>query len=213
MSPIFSDREDAGRQLGAAMPAHYREREDVIVLGLPRGGVPVARHVAKALDAPLDVLIVRKLGLPGHKEYAMGAIASGGITILDDRVVDHMGVTRQAVDMVRNAEQKELERRQQRYRAGRPPLDLAGRTVILVDDGLATGSTMQAAVAAVRRSDAAAVVVAVPVSSAEARETLRAQADDIVCLLAPQSFQAVGKWYASFPQTSDEEVSAILAGR
>lgn len=213
MSPIFSDREDAGRQLGAAMPAHYREREDVIVLGLPRGGVPVARHVAKALDAPLDVLIVRKLGLPGHKEYAMGAIAPGGITILDDRVVDHMGVTRQAVDMVRNAEQKELERRQQRYRAGRPPLDLAGRTVILVDDGLATGSTMQAAVAAVRRSDAAAVVVAVPVSSAEARETLRAQADDIVCLLAPQSFQAVGKWYASFPQTSDEEVSAILSGR
>lgn len=213
MSPIFSDREDAGRQLGAAMPAHYREREDVIVLGLPRGGVPVARHVAKALDAPLDVLIVRKLGLPGHKEYAMGAIAPGGITILDDRVVDHMGVTRQAVDMVRNAEQKELERRQQRYRAGRPPLDLAGRTVILVDDGLATGSTMQAAVAAVRRSDAAAVVVAVPVSSAEARETLSAQADDIVCLLAPQSFQAVGKWYASFPQTSDEEVSAILAGR
>jgi len=213
MSPIFNDRDDAGRQLGAAMPVHYQERDDVVVLGLPRGGVPVARQVAKALAAPLDVLIVRKLGLPGHKEYAMGAIAPGGITILDDRAVGGMGVTRQAVDMVREAEQKELERRQQRYRAGRPPLDLANKTVILVDDGLATGSTMQAAVAAARHSDAAAVVVAVPVSSAEACETLRTQADDIVCLFTPQLFQAVGKWYASFPQTSDEEVSEILAGR
>lgn len=211
MSPYFSDREDAGRQLGAAMPVHYQECQDVIVLGLPRGGVPVARQVAKALRAPLDVLIVRKLGLPGHKEYAMGAIAPGGITILDDRVVGNMGVTRQAIDRIRIAEQTELERRQQRYRAGRPPLELAGKTVILVDDGLATGSTMQAAVAAVRRSDAEAVVIAVPVSSVEACATLRTQADDIVCLFTPELFQAVGKWYASFPQTSDEEVSQILA--
>lgn len=211
MRPTFNDREDAGRQLGAAMPARYQEREDVIVLGLPRGGVPVAQQVAKALRAPLDVLVVRKLGLPGHKEYAMGAIAPGGITILDDWVISNLGVTRQAIDMVRAAEQKELERRQQRYRPGRPALELAGKTVILVDDGLATGSTMQAAVAAVRHSDAAAVVIAVPVSSVEACETLRTQADDIVCLLTPQPFQAVGKWYASFPQTSDEEVSEILA--
>ncbi|CAM5398005.1 phosphoribosyltransferase [Eoetvoesiella caeni] len=172
MSPFFSDREDAGRQLGAAMPVHYRGREDVIVLGLPRGGVPVAREVAKALDAPLDVLVVRKLGLPGHQEYAMGAIAPGGITILDDWVVRNMGVTPETIDRVRDAEQAELERRQERYRRGRPPLELAGKTAILVDDGLATGSTMRAAVAAVRRLDAAAVVIAVPVSSAEACETL-----------------------------------------
>lgn len=212
MSPFFSDREDAGRQLGAAMPVHYRGREDVIVLGLPRGGVPVAREVAKALDAPLDVLVVRKLGLPGHQEYARGAIAPGGITILDDWVVRNMGVTPEAIDRVRDAEQAELERRQQRYRRGRPPLELAGKTAILVDDGLATGSTMRAAVAAVRRLDAAAVVIAVPVSSAEACETLAPQVDETICLFTPDLFQAVGKWYAAFPQTSDEEVSKILAG-
>ncbi|MCI2808532.1 phosphoribosyltransferase [Eoetvoesiella caeni] len=212
MSPFFSDREDAGRQLGAAMPVHYRGREDVIVLGLPRGGVPVAREVVKALDAPLDVLVVRKLGLPGHQEYAMGAIAPGGITILDDWVVRNMGVTPEAIDRVRDAEQAELERRQERYRRGRPPLELAGKTAILVDDGLATGSTMRAAVAAVRRLDAAAVVIAVPVSSAEACETLGRQVDEIICLFTPDLFQAVGKWYAAFPQTSDEEVSKILAG-
>lgn len=212
MSPFFNDREDAGRQLGAAMPVHYQERADVIVLGLPRGGVPVAGQVAKALDAPLDILVVRKLGLPGHKEYAMGAIAPGGITILDERVVSSMGVSPRAVAAVRDAEQAELERRQQRYRAGRPPVVLMGKTVILVDDGLATGSTMQAAVAAVRHSDAATVVIAVPVSSVEAFEMLRTQVDEIVCLFAPWDFQAVGKWYASFPQTNDEEVRDILAG-
>lgn len=212
MSPFFDDRGDAGRQLGAAMPVHYQERTDVIVLGLPRGGVPVAEQVAKALDAPMDVLVVRKLGLPGHKEYAMGAIAPGGITILDERVVRSMGVPDQAVAAVCNAEQAELERREQRYRGGRSPLALTRKTVILVDDGLATGSTMQAAVAAVRHADAATVVVAVPVSSAEACEALRTQVDEIVCLFTPPLFQAVGKWYASFPQTSDEEVCAILAG-
>jgi len=212
MSAFFKDREDAGRQLGAALPVQYQEREGVIVLGLPRGGVPVAKQVADALDAPLDVLVVRKLGLPGHKEYAMGAIAPGDITILDEHVVSGMGVSPQAIAAVRDAEQAELERREQRYRAGRPPLALAGKTVILVDDGLATGSTMQAAVAAMRQSGASAVVIAVPVSSIQACENLRTQVDDIICLLAPESFQAVGKWYASFPQTSDEEVSEILAG-
>lgn len=212
MSAVFMDREDAGRQLGAAMPVEYQDRDDVIVLGLARGGVPVARQVAMALGAPLDVLVVRKLGVPGHKEYAMGAIAPGGITILDDRVLGNMGVTRQAVDRVRHAEQAELERRQQRYRAGRPPLDLANKTVILVDDGLATGSTMQAAVAAARHSGAAGAVVAAPVSSVRACETLRAQADDMVCLFTPRLFQAVGQWYESFRQTSDEEVCEMLAG-
>jgi len=211
MPPFFSDREDAGRQLGAAMPVHYHDRENVIVLGLPRGGVPVAQEVAKTLDAPLDVLVVRKLGLPGHQEYAMGAIAPGGITILDDRVVRNMGVTPEAIDRVRDAEQAELERRQQRYRRDRPPLELAGKTAILVDDGLATGSTMRAAVAAVRRLDAAAVVIAVPVSSVQACETLARLVDEIICLFTPDLFQAVGKWYTAFPQTSDEEVSKILA--
>lgn len=210
MSPFFKDRKDAGRQLGNAMPKGYRGRDDVIVLGLPRGGVPLAEQVARALDAPMDVLVVRKLGVPGHKEYAMGAIAPGDIVILDERVVNAIGLSRQAVDMVKQAEQKELDRRQHRYRAGRPALALAGKTVILVDDGLATGSTMQAAVAAVRKSDAAAVVVAVPVSSSEACDALATQVDEIVCLFTPPLFQAVGKWYASFPQTSDEEVSDIL---
>ncbi|NYT80925.1 phosphoribosyltransferase [Alcaligenaceae bacterium] len=210
MPPFFKDRKDAGRQLGNAMPQVYRGREDVIVLGLPRGGVPLAEQVATALDAPMDVLVVRKLGVPGHKEYAMGAIAPGGIMILDERVVRAMGLTREAVDAVKEAERKELDRRQHHYRAGRPALALAGKTVVLVDDGLATGSTMQAAVAAARKYDAAAVVVAVPVSSSEACDALAAQVDEIVCLFTPPLFQAVGKWYASFPQTSDEEVSDIL---
>ncbi|MBB5214471.1 phosphoribosyltransferase [Parapusillimonas granuli] len=213
MPPYFKDREDAGRQLAEAMPRHYRGRDDVIVLGLPRGGVPVAEQVAKALNAPLDVLVVRKLGVPGQKEFAMGAIAPGGVTILDEYVVREMGVSREAVDAVREAEQKELDRRLRRYRAGRPALALAGKTAILVDDGLATGSTMQAAVAAARKSDAAAVVVAVPVSSSEACALLAAQADAVVCPFTPPRFLAVGKWYASFPQTSDEEVCDILLRR
>ncbi|MCK9512881.1 MAG: phosphoribosyltransferase [Pigmentiphaga sp.] len=212
MSPIFIDREDAGRQLGAAMPLRYRERDDVMVLGLPRGGVPVAWQVAAALQTPLDVLTVRKLGLPGNPEFAMGAIAPGGITILDERVIGGMGVSRQAIDTVRDAEQKELDRRQQRYRGDRPPLAMAGKIVVLVDDGLATGSTMQAAVAAARQACAAAVVVAVPMASVEARDALAAQADDIIVLATPQRFQAVGQWYAKFPQTSDEEVDRLLAG-
>lgn len=193
------------------MPVHYRARGNVIVLGLPRGGVPVANQVAKALGAPLDVLVVRKLGVPGHKEYAMGAIAAGGITILNEQVASAMGVTEEAIHMVLGAEQTELERRQERYRANRPPLELAGKTVILIDDGLATGLTMQAAVTAVRNSDAAAVVIAIPVSSIDAYESLRTQVDDILCLFTPQLFQAVGKWYASFPQVSDEEVCKLLA--
>ncbi|MGE4341110.1 MAG: phosphoribosyltransferase [Pigmentiphaga sp.] len=212
MSPFFIDRQDAGRRLGAAMPLRYHKRDDVIVLGLPRGGVPVAWQVAAALSAPLDVLAVRKLGLPGNSEFAMGAIAPGGITILDERVISGMGASPQAIETVLEAEQKELDRRQRRYRGARPPLALAGQTVILVDDGLATGSTMQAAVAAARRESAAAVVVAVPVASMEAREILAGQADDIIALFTPRLFQAVGQWYAKFPQTSDEEVDRLLVG-
>ncbi len=210
MSLPFRDRQDAGEQLGAAMPMQYRRRKDVIVIGLARGGVPVAQQVAKALSAPLDVLVVRKLGLPGHEEFAMGAIGPGGITILNEQVIDSMNVSRQDIDTVRDMEQTELEQREQRYRRGRPPLEYAGRLVILVDDGLATGSTMQAAVAAARKSNAAAIMVAVPVASIEACSNLRAQVEDIICLHTPAIFQAVGKWYTSFPQTSHEEVGGIL---
>ena len=207
---VFRDRRHAGRVL-AQILAGYANRSDVIVLALPRGGVPVAYEVAKALHAPLDVFVVRKLGVPGHEEYAMGAIASGGARVLNDEVVRRLGIPDAAVDAVTRYEQGELERRERLYRAGRPLPDLRGRTVIVVDDGLATGSTMLAAVRALRAQQPARIVVAVPTAAAETCAQLRSEADEVVCATTPEPFRAVGTWYDDFSQTSDEEVRELLA--
>ncbi|MGP1613934.1 MAG: phosphoribosyltransferase [Pollutimonas bauzanensis] len=213
MSALFKDRKDAGRRLGALLAKRYGGRQDVLVLGLPRGGVPVAYEVARALGAALDVLIVRKLGLPQHKEYAMGAIASGGVTVLDQDIVRGMGVSQEALDAVVAAEQAELLRREAAYRGDAPASPLGGRTVILVDDGLATGSTMRAAIAAARHGEPLCIVVAAPVGAPETCEAIRPQVDDLVCLAQPELFRAVGLWYQDFPQTSDREVQELLAKR
>lgn len=205
----FADRREAGRSLAAHL-TQYAGRSDVVVLGLPRGGVPVAYQVAQALGAPLDVFVVRKLGFPGHEELAMGAIASGGVRVLNQDVVDWYTPSPEAIDAVARAEQIELERRERLYRGGRPLLPIEGKTVILVDDGLATGSTMRAAVLAVRRMNPAKVVVAVPVGAPESCGSLRGVADEVVCALSPPNFSAVGLWYGNFAQTTDEEVRHLL---
>jgi putative phosphoribosyl transferase len=183
----------------------------VVVLGLPRGGVPVAYEVATALGAPLDVFVVRKLGVPGHEELAMGAIASGGAFVLDDRLVQTLGISRAEIERAVATELRELERREAAYRSGRNPHRLEGKTVILVDDGLATGSTMRAAAEAVRQLDPARIVVAVPVAAAETCDDFRDVVDDVVCGQTPEPFQAVGLWYEDFSQTSDEQVRELLA--
>jgi predicted phosphoribosyltransferase len=182
----------------------------VLVLGLPRGGVPVAFEVARRLGAPLDVFVVRKLGVPGHEELAMGAIASGGILVLNDDVVRRSGVSRAQIEHVAARERQELERRERSYRGDASHPDVAGRTVILVDDGLATGSTMRAAVAAVRQEHPRRVVVAVPTAAPEVCDAFREDADDVVCAATPEPFYAVGLWYEDFAQTSDEEVHELL---
>ncbi len=186
-------------------------RDDVVVLALPRGGVPVAFEVARALGAPLDVFVVRKLGFPGHEELAMGAVASGGTTVLNRELIDGRGVSDATIDVVIDRERRELERRDTAYRGDRPPPDVAGNTVVLVDDGLATGSTMRAAALAVRERRPARLVVAVPVGAPETCAELHDVADDVVCALTPQGFDAVGRWYRDFTQTSDDEVSSLLA--
>ena len=208
----FHDRDDAGRQLGRALAEKYDRRDYLIVLGLPRGGVPVAARVAEALGAPLDVFIVRKLGVPGHEELAMGAIASGGVRVMNRDVLDYMPVPHNMIDAVAAREQRELERREREYRGARPPLDVRGKTVIIVDDGLATGSTMRAAVSALRKMEPRAVVVAVPVAARSTCEEFRREGavDDILCLRTPEPFQAVGLWYEDFAQTTDEEVHELL---
>lgn len=205
----FRNRSDAGRQLAAQLSA-FAHRNDVIVLALPRGGVPVASEVARELDAPLDVFLVRKLGVPGHSELAMGAIASGGVRVLSDVLIDQLGVPRPEVERVSVRERLELERRDRLYRGDRELPDLHGRTVILVDDGLATGATMEAATVAVHQSNPARVVVAAPVGAVEACRRLKEIADDVVCASMPEPFQAVGLWYEQFDQISDEEVIALL---
>jgi putative phosphoribosyl transferase len=205
----FSDRRAAGRLLAQRL-RDYRIRDNVLVLALPRGGVPVAYEVAQALAAPLDVFVVRKLGLPGQEELAMGAIAPGGVRFLNADVVEYAGVTDQQIDRVAAIEQRELERRQRAYRGEAPPLDLARRTVILVDDGLATGATMRAAVAAARQSGASRVVVAVPVAPAETCQKLAQEADEVICLMTPQPFWSIGQWYDDFSQVSDQEVRDLL---
>ncbi|MFL5489325.1 MAG: phosphoribosyltransferase [Gemmatimonadaceae bacterium] len=210
MRPYFLDRYDAGRRLAAALP-HYADRSDLLVLALPRGGVPVAYEVAHTLHSPLDVFLVRKLGFPGHPELAMGAIATGGVRIIDKQLVEMFGVSNDAIERVTASEQRELERREALYRDGRPAPDVKGRTVILIDDGLATGSTMRAAVQALRQEGANKIVVAVPVAPPETCEAFREEVDDIVCAVTPEPFQAVGIWYANFNETTDDEVRDLLA--
>jgi putative phosphoribosyl transferase len=210
VTPVFRDRADAGRILAAEL-AGYAGRSDVIVLALPRGGVPVAYEVARALGAPLDVFLVRKLGLPGHEELAMGAIASGGIRLINDDVVEAYHVTEAEIEMVAVAEQAELERRERLYHEGRSLPPLEDHTVILVDDGLATGASMRAAVQAVRSHNPARVVVAVPVGAPETCEAFSDITDETVCARTPEPFSAVGLWYRDFSQTSDDEVRDLLS--
>lgn len=205
----FRDRTQAGWLLAERLGA-YAGRDDVVVLGLPRGGVPVAFEVARALDAPLDVFLVRKLGVPGHEELALGAIATGGTRVLNTRVIEAARIPVQTIEAIDAREMRELQRRERAYRGDRPPPDLTGRTVILVDDGLATGSTMWAAVRAVLQDEPARVVVAVPVADPGVCDGLRAEADEVICLITPQPLYAVGAWYEDFSQTSDEEVRVLL---
>lgn len=205
----FRDRKYAGRALARRL-ATLAGRSDVTVLALPRGGTPVAYEVAKALHAPLDVLVVRKLGVPWNPEFAMGAIASGGERLIDDMLVRELGISTRDVEEVASNEAYELERRERVYRGGRPAPDLRGRTVILVDDGLATGSTMRVAVRAARRQSPARIVVAAPVAAPEACELLRGEADEVVCAEMPDPFLGVGRWYLDFSQTSDQEVCRLL---
>jgi putative phosphoribosyl transferase len=206
----FEDRPAAGRALAGRL-AEFKGRGDLAILGLPRGGVPVAWEVAQALGAPLDVFVVRKLGVPGHEELAMGAIASGNVRVLNPDVLRWYQIPDETIERVARVESAELERREHLYRDGRPLMPLAGRIVILIDDGLATGSTMRAAASAVRSLDPARIVVAVPVGAQETCTALGDVADQVVCLLTPASFSAVGQWYRDFSQTSDDEVRRLLA--
>lgn len=205
----FRDREDAGRHLATELQ-EYAGRDDVLVLALPRGGVPVGYEVARALDAPLDVFLVRKLGVPGHEELAMGAISTGGVRVMNEQVLAMVPVSEQAIAAVAAQEERELERREREYRGDRPVPELEGRTVILVDDGLATGSTMRAAVLAVRAHEPGRLVVAVPVAAAETCDEFRSDVDEIVCAITPEPFVAVGLWYDDFGQTTDDEVKKLL---
>jgi len=206
---IFRDRHDAGWKLAPSFD-RLAGRGDVVVLGLPRGGVPVAYEVAARIGAPLDVLLVRKLGAPGHEELAMGAIASGGIQVVDERIVRALGVSDATFEAVVARERKELERREQLFRAGRPPVDVAGKIAILVDDGLATGSTMMAAIDALRTRKPTRLIGAVPVAPPETCAAMRERADEMVCLLTPDQMYAVGLWYEDFSQTTDAEVRKLL---
>jgi len=206
---LFNDRRHAGQVLATKL-SQYRARGDVLVLALPRGGVPVAYEVAHALDAPLDVFIVRKLGVPGQEEYAMGAIASGGVRVINEEAVRYLRISDEVLDAVAAREEKELERRERSYRGERAAPDVRGRTVILVDDGLATGSTMRAAATAIRSQRPASLVVAVPVAAPDTCEEFRSEVDEIVCAQTPEPFLGVGRWYGDFSQTSDHEVRELL---
>jgi len=205
----FRNRSEAGRLLAGTLD-RYKGRNDLLVLALPRGGVPVAYEVAKALNAPLDVFIVRKLGVPGHEELAMGAIASGGVRALNRSVIEQLNISQSAIDAAATREGEELQRRERLYRGGKPSPDIAGRTVILVDDGLATGATMKAAVAALRQQNPAKIVVAVPIAPAETCHELQREADEVICAVTPEPFWAVGQWYENFEQTTDAEVTELI---
>jgi len=208
-SQPFRDRVEAGELLGAKL-SQYRDRDDVVVLALPRGGVPVASEVARALGVPFDVYVVRKLGVPGHEELAMGAIAAGGVRQVNRDVVDALGIPGNVIDAVAERELRELERREQVYRGNRAPVSLTNKTVILVDDGLATGSTMRAAVMSARQQQPARVIVAAPVGAASTCADLASEADEVVCVRTPDPFVAVGLWYRDFTPTTDHEVRALL---
>jgi len=210
MGPYFLDRHDAGQRLAERL-SRYTDQPDLLILALPRGGVPVAFEVARSLNAPLDVFLVRKLGFPGHEELAMGAIATGGVRILDWRLVQMYGVPAEAIERVTMAEQRELERRERLYRDARPAPEVKAHTVILIDDGLATGSTMRAAVQALREEGARKIVVGVPVAPPDTCEAMKDIVDEIVCAVTPEPFRAVGIWYANFSETSDEEVRELLS--
>jgi predicted phosphoribosyltransferase len=207
---MLVDRREAGRLLAKKLQP-YASRPDVVVLALPRGGVPVAYEVAQALKAPLDVFVVRKLGLPGHEEFAIGAIASGGLRFHNRLMMEAYSIPERAVSQIEEREERELARREQAYRGGEPPLDVSRRTVILVDDGLATGASMNAAVVALRQARPARIVAAIPVAPPDTCEALRSVADSVVCAMTPEPFLAVGRWYENFEQTTDEEVKRLLA--
>jgi len=209
MTVPFHDRYDAGRRLAARLIT-YADRPDVLVLALPRGGVPVAYEVAQALQAPLDLFLVRKLGVPGHEELAMGAIATGGVLVHNEEVVRGLRILPHVIQAVAGREQQELERRERLYRGDRPPPEVRGRTVILVDDGLATGATMRAAAEALRQQQPARLIIAVPVAAPTTCEELREVEDEIICAVTPEPFYAVGLWYEDFSPTSDEEVRDLL---
>ena len=205
----FEDRFEAGRLLAERLSA-YRGRPDVIVLALPRGGVPVGYEVARALGAPLDVFLVRKLGVPGHDELAMGAVASGGVLVLNEDLVSGLGIPEDVIEAVAQREEQELSRRERLYRGDRPRNELEGKTVILVDDGLATGASMRAAIAAVCKQRPARIVVGVPVAASDTCDELGRLVDEIVCVAMPEPFYAVGLWYEDFSQTTDDEVRDLL---
>jgi len=209
MDRPYRDRREAGRYLAIKL-ADYAGRPDVLVLALPRGGVPVAYEVARALDAPLDLFLVRKLGVPGHEELAMGAIASGGVRLLNDGVVRGLRISPDVLDQVAATELAELERREREYRGNRPAPDVRDKTVIVIDDGLATGASMRVAVAALRQQHPARIVVAVPVASPATCAEFRDEVDEVICALTPEPFYAVGLWYEDFSQTTDEEVRDLL---
>jgi predicted phosphoribosyltransferase len=206
----FENRVQAGRLLGQELTS-YAKRQDVIVLALPRGGVPVGFEVAQTIGAPLDIMLVRKLGTPGQEELAMGAIASGGVCVLNSDLVAALHVSQETIEAAVRKERQELERRERTYRGDHPPFAVENRCVILVDDGLATGASMRAAVAALKQRKPASIVVAIPVAPPDTVELLREEADDVVCLAMPEPFLAVGRWYREFYQTSDDEVKSLLA--
>ncbi len=206
---LFRDRCDAGYRLGLQLQ-EFANRDNVLVLALPRGGVPVGFEVARALNAPLDIFVVRKLGVPGQEELAMGAVASGGVRVLNADVIDHFSVSPEQIEEIALRETEELERRERLYRGNRAALDVRGETIILVDDGLATGSSMRAAIAALREKDPEQIVVAVPVAARSTCEELGKEADHAVCLYTPFDFYAVGQWYQNFSQTTDQEVHTLL---
>jgi putative phosphoribosyl transferase len=206
---IFIDRADAGRRLAEKLSG-YRNRPGVVVLGIPRGGVPVALEVAKRLSAPLDIFLLRKLGVPGHEELAFGAIASGGVRLLDHGIIGALGISGEDTEQVTSAELAELKRREKAYRGEQPALNVRGKTVIVVDDGIATGSSIRAGIQALRQLLPARIVVAAPVAPMGTYNQLQSEADEVVCVLVPQSFYAIGRFYEDFSQVSDEEVLALL---